>query len=283
MASNGNTAPASGAPLRLGCVPYLNSKVLIWNLASRGTFAGADGNPVPYTLILEPPSLLARRLAAGALDVALVSSVEFFRHPGYSLVPGLSVTGRGEMWSIQLFHRVPLARAKRIGLDPSSETTNALLRIVLRERLGLAPEYVALAPGENPRARADLDGFLLIGDPALAFQDPGYEACDLLKLWDALTGLPFVFAAWLVREGADLRGAERWLQAVRDEGLRRSDEVAAAWHAEAGIGLERAKAYVARIVHYGLGPEEQAGLERFADYLERHGLARARTLRFYGG
>ncbi|MBE7467065.1 MAG: menaquinone biosynthesis protein [Planctomycetes bacterium] len=276
--------------VRLGSVPYLNSKVLIHGLEPEGTFADADAgiqNPKSeiqnrYTLTLDPPSLLAKKLAAGEVDVALVSSVEYFRRPGYTLVPGLSVSGRREMWSIRLFRRKPLERLKRVGLDPASETTNVFLQVLLKEARGLAPEYVALSRGEDPAARADLDGFLLIGDAALRFAEPGFEATDLLSLWDAATGLPFVFAAWLVRPEARLHGFPARLARARDEGLRHARAIAAAHRGPTGLDLERAHEYVTRIVRYELGTEEQAGLARFGQWLAKHGLvSAARALEFY--
>jgi predicted solute-binding protein len=66
--------PVSRKPrttLRIGSVPYLNARVLVW---------GLDRDP-KCRLEFHPPSELARRLAAGRLDAALVSSIELFRHP----------------------------------------------------------------------------------------------------------------------------------------------------------------------------------------------------------
>src|SRR5436853_166354 len=119
--------------IRIGSVPYLNSKVLI---------QGLQASTPEYSFELGVPSLLVQKLRDGALDVALVSSIEYFRSSDYCILPDLSVTGLREMWSIQLFHRVPLKAARRVGLDPSSQTTNALLQIILYEKLQLGIELV---------------------------------------------------------------------------------------------------------------------------------------------
>jgi len=257
--------PVSKKPrgvLRVGSVPYLNARVLVW---------GLDRHP-ECRLEFHPPSELARRLAAGRLDVALVSSIEFFRRPGYRIVPGLSISAREEMWSIRLFRRVPLTRLRRVALDPASETTNALARIVLAERFHVAPRFVTLKPGEEPARRRDLDGWVLIGDAALRFRAPGCRALDLVGAWRELTGKPFVFALWLARDGVDLRGLERRLRQARDDGLRHAKQIARAECAGVGLSPARAHRYVTRVVHYGLGPEEWAGLACFQEYLVRLGL-----------
>lgn len=248
--------------LRVGSVPYLNARVLVWGLDRRPEFR----------LEFHPPSELARRLADGRLDVALVSSIEFFRRPGYRIVPGISISAREEMWSIRLIRRVPLARLRRVAFDPASETTNALARIVLAERFHVAPRFVTLKPGEDPARRKDLDGWVLIGDPALRFRAPGCRALDLVRAWRKLTGKPFVFALWLARDGVDLKALGRRLRKGRDEGLRHARQIARAEGAGVGLTPARAHRYVARVVRYGLGREERAGLARFQEYLLRLGL-----------
>lgn len=258
--------------VRIGSVPYLNSKALIWGLEAR-----TDA----YTLELRPPSVLAKRLAAGELDVALVSSVEFFRHPDYRIVPGLGVCGDREMWSIRLFHRGPLSAIRRVALDPASETTNTLVRVVLKERHGLDVEYVALSPGEDGAARGDVDGHVRIGDPCLAFRDPRFEPLDLMAEWRAHTGLPFVFAAWLVRGGVELGAVKERLAQARRDGLAHLDEIAKLHHEEVGLTLERARAYVGGVIHYDMGDAECAGMKRFGDELAKLGLIpQARELQF---
>lgn len=266
--------------VRIGSVPYLNSKVLIYGLEPRG--AAPDGTP--YTLELLAPSLLAKKLAEGGLDVALVSSVEYFRHPEYMLLPGLGVCGDKVMWSIQLFHRKPLRELRRVGLDPASETTNAMLRVILGEKHKLAPEYVALSREEDPRARADLDAFLRIGDPCLRLvgHAPGFETLDLQSEWRALTGLPFVYAAWLVRNGADLRGVPEMLAHAKEEGLKHVDEIAHVYHGEIGFAFERARQYVSEIVRYEIGQHELASLPRFQNSLIKLELAKnERVIAYY--
>ena len=51
----------------------------------------------------------------------------------------------------------------------------------------------------------DADAVLLIGDRAMRACLPGFaHAFDLGQEWHDWTDLPFVYAVWAVREGADL-------------------------------------------------------------------------------
>ena len=128
--------------LRLGCVKYLNALPLIhgWNGEVR----------------FDHPSTLCRQLAAGELDVALVSSFEYLRNPIYSVVDRVAIASDGPVFSVILAHRGPLEQLREVVVDPASETSVNLLRCLLGEQ-GMAPEFVS--QGEISAER----GLLLIG------------------------------------------------------------------------------------------------------------------------
>ena len=79
---------AANRPLRVGAVNYLNSKPLIYGLASNEQ----------VELVLDLPSRLADALDAERLDVALVPSVEVFRHIGYTVVSDSQPFALGLHW-----------------------------------------------------------------------------------------------------------------------------------------------------------------------------------------
>src|SRR6185295_10987508 len=247
--------------IRIGSVPYLNSKVLTYGLQPRTE---------RYTFDTYLPSVLAKKLREGSIDIALLSSVEFFRNAGYQILPSISVSAHGEIWSVQLYHRTPLKLARRIGLDPASETTNALLQVILQEKMNLGIELVPLKLGDDPLKRDDLDGFVKIGDPCLLFNPPaGYQMLDLATEWQSFTNLPFVFAVWLCRAGIDLEGVNMDLFLAKKEGLRHIDDIAREEAPKLGLDFQKTKQYISRIVKYDLGREELGGLSLFGRYLER--------------
>jgi len=251
--------------IRIGCVPYLNAKVLTY---------GMPLSTPDYALEFHTPSVLVRKLRLNELDIALVSSIEYFRTPAYAILPDLSITGYREMNSVRLFHRGPLKNARRIALDPASETSNALLQIILHEKLGLGIDLVRIAQGEDPLQHSELDGFLKIGDPCLTFVPPAdYEVLDLVGEWNMFTNLPFVFAVWLARQGVDLRGLNKQLFLAKREGLRHVEDIARAEGPVRGLDVTRAKNYISKIVHYDLGRAELGGLGLFRRYLVRQSLA----------
>jgi chorismate dehydratase len=253
------------APIRIGAVTYLNTKPLIHDLEELAPEA---------ELVLEVPSRLADLLNQGRLDVALIPVIEYFRGGSYSIVPDLAIASDGPVLSVTLFSRVPWAQIRRVALDEGSRTSAALTQILLRKRHGVAPEVVPL-PLEAPAEETDADAVLLIGDRAMRACLPGFaHAFDLGQEWHDWTGLPFVYAVWAVREGADLGPVAAALQEARRRGCASIGPIA---HREAprlGLDAGFCRRYLAHIIRFDLGPREQAGLRHFYRLACDLGLAR---------
>jgi chorismate dehydratase len=270
--------------MRIGAVNYLNSKPLVCGLDALGS-----GVRVTYDL----PSRLADSLAAGRLDVALVPSVEFFRTPGYRVVSDACVACRGPVLSVKLHFRVPPKAVRRVALDEGSRTSAALTQILLAELCGVRPAWEALPIGWGVH-QTDADAVLLIGDRAMQKAEDGgrkaegqqgandfVEIWDLGERWSGWTGLPFVFAMWIAREGVDVSEVVGVLEAARDEGVERLEEIAGREAPLLGISRESALCYLRDNLHFWLGDEESAGLTRFYELCVGHGLV-TRGVRFGG-
>ena len=260
----------SGRPLRLGVVGYLNAAPAAW---------GLDADPA-VRVVREVPSRVADLLHAGEIDLGLVPSIEYAAGD-YAVVPGVAIASRGPVRSVNLYLRRPLDAVRRVALDASSRTSIALLKVLLRERLGRDPEYVVQSPSVEGML-ADADAALVIGDPALYFEGT-QDRLDLGQEWLALTGLPFVYAFWAGRPGAvSARGVARLQEALR-QGRAALSEVAASYN---GLGAGRralSEQYLRENIVYELGEAELAGLREF--YRRAHGaglIPRVPELRFHG-
>ena len=252
-------------PVRIGAVNYLNTKPLIQDLEALAPEA---------ELILDVPSRLADLLAEEQLDVALIPVIEYFRAGSYSIVPNIAIASRGPVLSVTLFSRVPWPDIRRVALDAGSRTSAALTQVLLRGRYGVRPEVVPL-PLDRDAEDADADAVLLIGDRAMRACLPGFaHAYDLGQEWHDWTSLPFVYAVWAVREGADLAPAAEALAEAKRRGCARVGEIA---HREApllGLDAGFCRRYLSNIIHFDLGPREQAGLHDYYMLACELGLAR---------
>jgi chorismate dehydratase len=261
-------------PVRIGAVNYLNTKPLIHDLEKLAP---------DVELILDVPSRLADLLADAKLDVALIPVIEYFRAGSYSIVPNIAIASRGPVLSVTLFSRVPWAGIRRVALDEGSRTSAALCQILLRKRYGVSVEVKSLSL-ERTAEEADADAVLLIGDRAMRACLPGFaHAFDLGQEWFDWTGLPFVYAFWAVRAGAELGAVDAALAEAKRRGCA---DIGAIAHREAprlGLDAGFCRRYLANIIHFDLGPREQAGLHHYYMLACELGLARRGvSLEFYG-
>jgi chorismate dehydratase len=252
---------SSLAPFRVGSVPYLNAVPLTRGLEDQVIFA--------------TPAKLAEMLQRGELDAALVSVTEVLFNDRYDVLEGIAVASLGEVQSVFLAHRRPLAEAREIFCDTASLTSVALLRVLMAEQ-GLQPEFKPLASYD----RAALPDFvLLIGDPALDFlrADPAHQVWDLGTAWMELTRLPFVYAVWALRRGIENNALRRRLRDAKDFGLETLDTIISE---RAEYDYHFRKDYLGWHIHYHLGADEKRGLIKFMELLRRHGLGPVYEPRF---
>jgi chorismate dehydratase len=270
--------------IRVGCVKYLNASPLI-----RGWPGNVD---------FDHPSALCQRLAKGQLDVALVSSFEFLRNPIYRIVDDVSISSDGPVYSVVVAHPGEFSSIKEIELDPASETAVNLLRCLLAE-LGLTPRLIDGVPASRgePAVVSSLPATpracLIIGDQAISFRQNhagAFQFWDLGEQWKTLTGLPFVYALWLIRpEVPDAKSIAQRLRGLRDENLADvpgivadavADAVADVVDNKRAITSEFLDRYYHEHLRFGFGIREKQGLQTFADLCARHKVLPKRAREF---
>ena len=232
-------------PIRIGAVGYLNARPLTWAL---------DRFPERWHVRYDVPSVCARLLNAGEVDLGLIPSVEYLSAPDYRFVPGVGIGSTGPIASVALYTTRPV---------PEIRT--------------LAPEFIPHGP-DLAAMTTVADAGLLIGDPAF---DADHTALGLTKIdlgqeWTAMTGLPFIYAAWTGRPGAVSADDVRALQDAQAEGLVSIDAIAREYGGSDAAVVRRAASYLRDNVRYGLGPREADGLQLFLDYAADLGVAPAR-------
>jgi chorismate dehydratase len=242
--------------MQIGAVSYLNSRPLI---------EGLDQLLPHADLILDYPSRLADALARNELDVALIPSVEYFRHPGYEILSDACVAARGAVMSVKLYCRVHPGKVRRLALDEGSRTSAALARVILAERYGVFPESEQLRMQSTTR-ETTADAVLLIGDRAMHSPSESFvEVMDLGQMWYDWTGLPFVFAMWVARQDARTDGVDEALSRARDLGLAHIGEIARTEAPKLGLTEDVAYKYLTKNLHYRLTSAERSGLRLFCD------------------
>ncbi len=186
--------------LKVGRITYANLYPFFYHLENE-----CDNNN--YIFIDGVPSELNQLLRKGKLDVSPSSSIEYLRNRDeYMILPGLSISSKGRIKSILLFGKYPIEEldGKDIALSHESDTSSEMLKIILSRFFSLKCKFHLVKDGRISKLLSCYSAVLLIGDRAMkeaknADLKRGIYIYDLGELWDRFTGLPFVYALWLVR------------------------------------------------------------------------------------
>jgi len=245
--------------IRLGRISYVNMAPVFYRLDAQ------------VEEIQGVPTDLNRRLVAGEIDLAPISSIEYARNADtLRILPRLCVSSEGAVDSIQLVSRTPLEHVRTVAVTPESATSVVLTKVLL-------PDATHVPLGEDAEAK------LLIGDAALksAFEDPTPHY-DLGRLWLERTGLPMVFAVWAAPDPPVPGTSELEDALVESVRLARAEPERLAFEASERYGYPAG--FLARYfekLRYRFGPRERAGLYTFLELAHEAGeLAHVPELRF---
>jgi chorismate dehydratase len=245
--------------IRLGRISYVNMAPVFYRL---------DAEVVEVQGV---PTDLNRRLVAGEIDLAPISSIEYARNAAtLRILPRLCVSSEGAVDSIQLVSRVPLERVRTVAVTPESATSVVLTKVLLPD-------------ADHVRLGEQADAKLLIGDAALksAFEDPTPHF-DLGRLWLERTGLPMVFAVWAAPDPPVPGTAALEDALVESVRIARAEPEQLAYEASERYGYP--PGFLARYfekLRYRFGPRERAGLYTFLEMAHEVGeLDRIPELRF---
>jgi len=243
----------------LGRIPYLNSDPF---------FRGLVG----YKLVPIMPRDAGAMVSAGLVDATIMPSATYFSMEGKVFpLKDFCISARGPARSVLLFSRIEIARlaGERIGITKQTATSSALLDVLLRKAFGVHNfTYTDDDLYSRPTA------YLSIGDEALYLRKrlrsfPGYRVYDLGELWYEWTGLPFVFALWVIRADVDesLGSAlARDIAFALVANLNDLEGLVEEKRRKIGLSRSEAISYVKGFT-YRMGPAEKMGLARFRELL----------------
>ncbi len=254
--------------LRISAISYLNTAPLMWDFEHEDASSSKGRFDISYTL----PSQCAARLREGSADIGIIPSAAYAGIADLAILPGVAIASRRAVRSILLVSKVPLEKIQSVALDTSSMTSVALTKVLFDKWWGGGRTFVSMTPDVEQMLKTH-DAGLVIGDPALRIDRSRYVTFDLAEEWIRLTGKPFVFAFWAVRQAAlkdaplDLDLAAMF-QESRDHGLlpKNLDHIARDWAPRVGLNEDEVKSYLTRNIHYSLDHDCLDGMQLFYEY-----------------
>jgi len=175
--------------IKITAVSYLNTKPLLYGLLKSDLAADIE-------LQLDIPSVCAQKLLTGQADLGLVPVAVLPELISPRIVSDYCIGADGTVRTVCIFSERPLEQVERLYLDFHSRTSVELTKILLAEYWMLDPELVPAQEGYETHIGGATAG-LVIGDRAIGLEQKFPYVYDLGEAWKKLTGLPFVFAAWV--------------------------------------------------------------------------------------
>lgn len=240
----------------------------MWSFEHKPTPELTSNFEIAYTV----PSHCAKALREGTADIGIVPVIVCATIPDLMVIPGVSISARGPVRTIQLISKRPIEQIEKVAVDTSSNTSVALTQVLLTKFFGGKRPLVPMDP--DPAAMlSHCDAALIIGDPALKLRTEGLYNYDLAQVWFEHTRKPFVFAVWAVRRKAleetrpTLRVPEIF-QHSRDAGLKPKniEQLALDWSERLAITPEDIRSYLTTNIYYGLDQACMEGLKLFFEY-----------------
>jgi chorismate dehydratase len=244
--------------LKVGRIPYLSCEPFYFEMERRG-----------IALYDVTPSALPGAVAKGEIDAGPMPLVNCFRlDERLRFLSGFCLATIRKAGSVVLHSKRPIQElaGARIGISGEAATSFRLLQVVLALKYRVqSAAYVTLA---DP-----CDAFLLIGNEGLRQRHGVWDyphTYDLGEEWHQWTGLPFVFARWIIRKDQDRTEAavlEDTLYAgLQDwaDGLFRSSDSRDDVLMHPRDCLEYTQG-----IRYFIGVTEQRAIDRFRYYLDQ--------------
>jgi chorismate dehydratase len=175
--------------IKISVISYFNSLPFIYGLKQSKLKNSID-------MQLDYPSICAARLISREVDLALVPIVVIPSLKEFHVISDFCIGANGGVETVCLYSDVPINKIKIIALDYQSKTSVALLKILLKEYWNFNPKLINSKAGFENKIRGT-EAALVIGDRAFDLNKKHHYIYDLSAIWKEMTGLPFVFAAWI--------------------------------------------------------------------------------------
>jgi chorismate dehydratase len=243
--------------IKVGVVNYLNTKPLLF---------GLQRPPIneKIELVSAYPAKLAEMLIGNEIDVGLIPVAVIPELSSFYIAGDYCIGTEGEIASVCLFSEVPMNEIKKVWLDYQSRSSVALLKWLMKEYWDIEPEIVDAADESYRQQIKGTTAGLVIGDRALEQRRISTFIYDLGSEWKAITGLPFVFAAWISTQKLP-DDFIRLFNEANGLGLQHIDEIVAANPFE----LYDLKKYYTLHLSYQLDERKRQGMDRFLSIIDK--------------
>ncbi|HTK17981.1 MAG TPA: menaquinone biosynthesis protein [Mucilaginibacter sp.] len=175
--------------IRISAVSYTNTKPFIYGLQHTSLIDQID-------LSLDTPSDCAQKLIDDKVDIGLIPVAAALNLSEWHIVSDYCIGANGAVNSVFIFSNCDIHEIKTIQLDPQSRSSNNLAKVLMKNFWKVEPQQIVNAP-DYAQSTDQYTAFVQIGDRTFGKKQQYKYVYDLAEEWQKMTGLPFMFAAWI--------------------------------------------------------------------------------------
>ena len=242
--------------IRISAVSYTNTKPFIYGIQHTPVIDQID-------LSLDMPSDCAQKLIDDKVDIGLIPVAAALNLPEWHIVSDYCIGANGAVNSVFIFSNCDIREVKTVQLDPQSRTSNNLARVLLKNFWKIEPQLVVNAPDYAQSADTHT-AFVQIGDRTFGKKQKFKYVYDLAEEWKKMTGLPFLFAAWISNKPVPQEFIEEFNKGLKF-GLEHRAELLKELPERNDFDLED---YLMHKLDFNLTENKKTALFLFLDYIK---------------
>ncbi|MFI3265741.1 MAG: menaquinone biosynthesis protein [Rikenellaceae bacterium] len=180
----------------IAAVSYLNTIPFIYGISHGDQNLCAE-------FLLSPPSGCTSAFSSNQCDIALVPVAAIPTLNNKRILSRFCIGASGKVRSVALLSNTPLDKISKIYLDPHSQSSVLLVRILASKHWNIEPTWLPITDFETINPSDKESAWVLIGDKVFDYEDKFEYNYDLAHQWQQMTGLPFTFAVWVANKDVD--------------------------------------------------------------------------------
>jgi chorismate dehydratase len=242
--------------IRISAVSYTNTKPFLYGIQNSAIIDKID-------LSLDIPADCAQKLIDDKVDIGLIPVAATLNLPEWHIVTDYCIGAVGAVNSVFIFSNCDIQDVKAVQLDPQSRTSNNLARVLLKNYWKIQPELITDAADYAQSTDPNI-AFVQIGDRTFGKKEQYKYVYDLSEHWQKLTGLPFLFAAWIANKPISEEFVSEFNEALK-HGLAHRTELLKEIPQRADFDLED---YLMHKLEFELTEDKKKAMYLFLDYIK---------------
>ena len=242
--------------IRISAVSYLNTKPFLYGIYKEGVDKFID-------LSLDIPSSCAKKLIDDEVDIGLipVASIPLLKSP--YIISDYCIGTKGAVKTVGIYSNCPIKHVTELLLDYQSKTSVELSRYLMQNYWEINPEFINTSVGFENKIKGTTAG-LMIGDRTIGLDQRFPFFYDLGEIWNAHTGLPFVFALWVSNKKLSDAFLSKFNSALKS-GVNNLDQVAGLF--QSCYPNFSIKEYYSKNIDYHMTEKKQQAMHLFLNYI----------------